>query len=91
MARDLFQGYEVKEMDEELTVILDLNTMNEEFSTELGTINAKPKVNLQQEAEQYIRSIFPKLKIARVFIMVDSLLIASFPLARRSSSRKNNK
>jgi hypothetical protein len=90
MAYDLFQGYEVKEMDGELTVILDINTAKQEFSSELGLKTKTKNVSLEQEAERYIRSIFPKLKIARVFIMADSFLLTSFPLQKRSSSKRRD-
>jgi len=85
MTKDLFQGYEVKEMDGELTVILDLNLGKEEFSAELGLIQPQNREQLEKEAEKYIRSIFPKLKIAKVLIMVDNFLLASFPLKNKRS------
>jgi hypothetical protein len=90
MAYDLFQGYEIKEMDGELTVILDINTAKQEFSTELGLQTKTKKIDIKHEAERYIRSIFPKLKIARVFIMADSFLLTSFPLQKRSSPKRRD-
>ncbi|MBB6455414.1 hypothetical protein HNQ94_003914 [Salirhabdus euzebyi] len=85
---DLFQSYEIKQMDGEMTVILDLNMAKEEFSTEFGLQTKSKQINLEKEAEKYIRSIFPKLKIAKVHIMVDTILISSFPLQKNKSYRK---
>jgi hypothetical protein len=90
MVNDIFQGYEIKEMDGELVVILDLNTAKEEIAAEFGYASMPSSQNLQQTAETYIRKIFPKLKIARIHIMADSLLITSFPLQNATHRNKKN-
>lgn len=80
-----FHSYKIIETEDstELVLFLDLNST--EFASEFGEALVDKKDNLQQFANNFIKSRFPHIKVKTVKIMAGSVLVATLFMDRTNN------
>lgn len=72
-----FAGHKLIKEDDGYVVLLYLE-ISPEFAEPLGKISKEKDLDLRQHVEQYLAANFPDLKIKFAYLLIGSLLVASF-------------
>ncbi|WP_456275134.1 LysM peptidoglycan-binding domain-containing protein [Bacillus sp. AK128] len=82
---DTFTHYKISTIGNETEVILYMNQLGTEFSSELGQLSEEANQNIEQEAVGYVKRMLPSLKISSIKVMVGAIVLTSIGIGTFSS------
>lgn len=85
-----FESFELKSVNGELQIILHIKEPKNSKNTEFGSeFNFDKLDNLKSSALKFVKTNFPKLKVATIVVLAGTLLLTSIPVQKAEAHEAN--